>query len=154
MVSVFFYSINPTNSFKDWETDDTTPTRRQIKIFASFFLLDGVGVISRQKLVKKKRRNNTKVCVFAPQASSPRKPTSSSNQRLKQEREKVRFLLGAEERARDLRKARDLFDPNGTGTIDVTRIPASSFSCRFRLHVLFVKLFVSWIFFFFWCFKA
>lgn len=56
---------------------------------------------------------------------------SSSNQRLKQEREKVRYLLGEEERARELRKARDLFDPNGTGTIDVNRITASSFSCHF-----------------------
>lgn len=62
MVSAF-YSINPTHSFKDWETDDTTPTRRQIKIFASFFLLDGGGVISRQKLVKHASKQYQSLCV-------------------------------------------------------------------------------------------
>lgn len=87
-----------------------------------------VSVLVDGKVSASKRGKTTHKYLFLLlKALSPRKLAASSNRRLKEEREKVRHLLGEEQRATDLRKARELFDPNGTGTIDVNRIAASSF---------------------------
>lgn len=112
---------------KYYENENTTSTCEKQKFFCLLVLspLKSSGLIV--PVLTLVAHMCYKSLCFATKASSPRKLVSSSNQRLKQEREKVRYLLGEEERARELRRARDLFDPNGTGTIDVNRITASSF---------------------------